>query len=998
MAEQTFRSPNFFEREVDLSAPTQGAPFGVPAGIIGAANKGPAFVPITFSNFSEFTTTFGNLDPKKPAEYAVNQFLNNRNSLTFLRVLGAGANSSSADIQYTQTTGRVINSGLTLNADTHGDGGVMFLTTVEDATSLEPYTAPMFTDNDSVVNPNSFQLVRGALLMATGTRAMVFGDVGLTVANFAGALNDGGAGTSLSGLSSFKLVISSSNGASFASDDGIPGVKIFSASFNPTSPNYISKILNVDSNRFGSQMHLLYAHMPVDNEISVPASVLIASGSAATGVKGLSYRNLFGTLDTRFKTPKSPMFISQPFGAVEHDLFKLESLDDGEYANSLYKISITNLKMSVDPSNPYGSFSVQIRDWNDSDFSPNVLEEFNNCDLNPLSSNYVANVIGDRKVYYNFDTDVPTEKRLLATGKFNNKSKYVRVLVSNEVETGNTPKNALPFGFKGPQLLKTSDLQVSTGNGKRLLNSAGGVSPLLPPIPFRFKVTRGEMISSLTPGLAGPLEVVNPNFYWGVKFERNNSTTGDPNSIVERNELLSNLTKFMGIYEMDSLLTGSNSDAVNNNKFTLAKVAFNNGSINDVTASANVHMLNTAYLRNGVVDPNDYRINQRVTFASLVNAFDTSYTGINAPTAAANFNRFTTFLKFNTFMYGGYDGVNFLDKNSVLLNDKSVSFASNGGGAASNYVPEGFIGGYNPAGSQKENNGVVSYQAAVDIMTDPFTSNINVLAIPGIREPYIADYTGNKVKDYGLALYVMDIPSYDDSYNVIFDDSVAKPNIENTASALETRQIDNDYIATYLPDVFINDATNNRKVKVPASVAALSALGFNDRVAYPWFAPAGFNRAALDFVTNVAVRLNVSDRDRLYDARINPIATFPRQGFVIYGQKTLKINKSALDRVNVRRLLLEVKRKIIQIAQRITFEQNTPDVRNKFVAEAAVQLGLVQAQAGIEAYQVVMNESNNTQDDIDNNRLRGRIVVVPTRAIEFIALDFIVTNSGVQFA
>ena len=409
-------------------------------------------------------------------------------------------------------------------------------------------------------------------------------------------------------------------------------------------------------------------------------------------------------------------------------------------------------------------------------------------------------------------------------------------------------------------------------------------------------------------------------------------------------------------------------------------------------------MLNTAYLRNGVVDPNDYRVDQRVTFASLVNAFDTSYTGVNAPTAAANFNRFTTFLKFNTFMYGGYDGVNFLDKNAVLLNDKSVSFASNGGGAASNYVPEGFIGGYNPAGSQKENNGVVSYQAAVDIMTDPFTSNINVLAIPGIREPYIADYTGNKVKDYGLALYVMDIPSYDDSYNVIFDDSVAKPNIENTASALETRQIDNDYIATYLPDVFINDATNNRKVKVPASVAALSALGFNDRVAYPWFAPAGFNRAALDFVTNVAVRLNVSDRDRLYDARVNPIATFPRQGFVIYGQKTLKINKSALDRVNVRRLLLEVKRKIIQIAQRITFEQNTPDVRNKFVAEAAVQLGLVQAQAGIEAYQVVMNESNNTQDDIDNNRLRGRIVVVPTRAIEFIALDFIVTNSGVQFA
>jgi phage tail sheath protein FI len=184
---------------------------------------------------------------------------------------------------------------------------------------------------------------------------------------------------------------------------------------------------------------------------------------------------------------------------------------------------------------------------------------------------------------------------------------------------------------------------------------------------------------------------------------------------------------------------------------------------------------------------------------------------------------------------------------------------------------------------------------------------------------------------------------------------------------------------------------------VPASVAALSALGFNDKVSYPWFAPAGFNRAALDFVSNVAVRLNVADRDALYEARINPIATFPRLGYVIYGQKTLQINKSALDRVNVRRLLLEVKRIIIGIAQKLVFEQNTPAVRNKFVADASFQLSLIQAQAGIEAFQVVCNESNNTQSDIDLNKLNGRIVVVPTRVVEYIALDFIITNSGVQF-
>jgi phage tail sheath protein FI len=214
---------------------------------------------------------------------------------------------------------------------------------------------------------------------------------------------------------------------------------------------------------------------------------------------------------------------------------------------------------------------------------------------------------------------------------------------------------------------------------------------------------------------------------------------------------------------------------------------------------------------------------------------------------------------------------------------------------------------------------------------------------------------------------------------------------------LNTRAIDNNYMGTYFPDVFVQDTVNNRRVKVPASIAAMGALGFNDKIGYPWFAPAGFNRAALDFVTNVAVRLNSSDRDTLYTSRINPIATFPRQGFVIFGQKTLQQKSSALDRVNVRRLLLEVKRIISNIALQLEFEQNTPDTQNKFTAQAVLQLGLIQTAAGIEAFQVICNSSNNSQVDVDQYRMNGRIVVVPTRVVEFIAVDFIITNSGVQF-
>jgi phage tail sheath protein FI len=188
-----------------------------------------------------------------------------------------------------------------------------------------------------------------------------------------------------------------------------------------------------------------------------------------------------------------------------------------------------------------------------------------------------------------------------------------------------------------------------------------------------------------------------------------------------------------------------------------------------------------------------------------------------------------------------------------------------------------------------------------------------------------------------------------------------------------------------------------RKVKVPASIAALGAIGYNDLVSYPWFAPAGFNRGALDFVKNVGVRLNSADRDTLYDARINPIASFPSGGYVIFGQKTLQLSKSSLDRLNVRRLMVEIKRAVVSEANKILFEQNTKETRTKFVNAVSPKLTTIQERAGIEKFSVIMDDTNNTQLDIEANRVNGRIVVVPTRTIEFIAIDFVITSSGVSF-
>lgn len=1000
MAEQTFGSPGFFDREIDLSAPAGSGPDGsTPAGFIGTSNRGAAFVPVTLGTFNDFKQIFGDLDPKKFGPYAVNQFLNFRGAATYLRVLGAGANATVTDIENTNEKGQVVSAGFkVLGTVASGDafgrhvGSVQFIVANHLLAASEAVALPMFTENQSFSGMN-VNVVRGMVMMASGTRMLVY-DGNASISAIAGNKID--SATVVSGK--FKMILSSTL-QTFGHDDGMSGVRVMTASLDPSSTDYFAKVLNTDPDQFASAQHLLYADFAVDNEIAAAQIVGVVSGSKLTstdsGDTSLIFRDAFGSLNTRYATPSSPWFISQPFGQNEHNLFKFEALDDGEYANKLYKISIVALKASLDESAPFGTFSVQIRDWNDTDLNPVVLETFSNCSLDPTSPRFIASVIGDKKTMFNFDATVSTERRLITRGKYNNQSNYVRVIVSDSLERGLLPPKALPFGFRGFEVLKTNDLLAdATSAVSRLagaFSTVGATAALsgsiLPPIPFRFKVTKGEIPSSPAfNGSPGPNELAVPALYWGVKFERN-TTPLNSNISSDKNALLESYTKLLGIRKLDTLVTGSGADTFNNNKFTLAKVALSNTSFSQLTSSVSAHMREAAYIRNANVDATDYTITdmvgRRLTLAALL-----------AVSGSTEFNRFSQFAKFTTFLGGGFDGVNILDLNSRRLNDRASSF-DNGGCAASGYLPTGLA--TNPAGSGQANNAVASYMTAVDIMTDPMLVTHNLLTIPGIRESFITDYAARKTSDYGMAMYVMDIPSYDDDGDRLFDDSIQRPDVTETANVFDSRAVENNYVATYFPDVVIDDTSNNRRVHVPSSVAAMGALAFNDKIAYPWFAPAGFNRGALDFVKNVAVRLDIQDRNRLYDARINPIATFPRTGWVIFGQKTLQIKKSALDRVNVRRLLLEVKRIIVGIAKGLVFEQNTASLRNGFVASAMLQLGTIQTQSGVEAFQVVMNETNNTPDDIDQNKLNGRVVIVPTRAIEFIALDFVVTRSGIQF-
>ena len=223
-------------------------------------------------------------------------------------------------------------------------------------------------------------------------------------------------------------------------------------------------------------------------------------------------------------------------------------------------------------------------------------------------------------------------------------------------------------------------------------------------------------------------------------------------------------------------------------------------------------------------------------------------------------------------------------------------------------------------GFEDRNNIVASFRNAITIMTDEMVINHNVLSLPGIRDPFLTDFAKQRVEAYGRAMYLMDIPQYDKETLRIFVNERgipdARPEVSETAASLELREVNSSYVATYFPDANVLDSSDSdegavnvrRSVRVPPSVVALGALAKTDDVAQPWFAPAGFTRGALETITSIDVRLNSEDRDSLYESRINPIANFPNKQFVIFGQKTSQLAKTALDRVNVRRLVLEVKR------------------------------------------------------------------------------------------
>jgi uncharacterized protein len=314
-----------------------------------------------------------------------------------------------------------------------------------------------------------------------------------------------------------------------------------------------------------------------------------------------------------------------------------------------------------------------------------------------------------------------------------------------------------------------------------------------------------------------------------------------------------------------------------------------------------------------------------------------------------------------------------------------ISSGSFGGATGTNYVNNDAKFNENITAANTQGISSGSYTQAISLLSNSDDYQFNIIAAPGL----ISTLHGTAVNSIvNLAqgrtdcIAVIDLVPYNSTINTV----------TNAVSAY-----DNSYAATYWPWLQTLDAVTGQTVWAPASTYIPGVYAFTDASSDPWFAPAGLIRGSLGSVIRAERKLTSGNRDTLYEANVNPIATFPGTGTVVFGQKTLQKRASALDRVNVRRLLIALKGYISQISDNLVFEQNTIATRNNFLSQVNPYLESVQQRQGLYAFKVVMDDTNNTPDVIDRNELVGQIYLQPTKTAEFIILDFNVLPTGATF-
>ena len=609
----------------------------------------------------------------------------------------------------------------------------------------------------------------------------------------------------------------------------------------------------------------------------------------------------------------------------------------GDFEQNNYKISIFDIKPPLNDFQKFGTFSVGVRRLEDKDTSPEFVEVFSNLTLDPSSPNYIAARIGDRRIEWQ---EVGGEERFVELGTYTNNSKIIRVEMSPTVERGGVDASALPFGFFGPTRYKSFTLSGSKGDTDDtnicIVTNNGQIaehSGSENGIQTQIDDFTGSIVFPSLPLLVSASSV-----------DASDPTLAFFGMKVEEplNESLKDLLRVKP--------TGVDSHEAKDSEGTEYSFVF---SLDDVSGSISSPV---------------YVSGSRTSGTSLTATQDVEHLLDNG------FNKFTMPL------FGGFDGLD-LKEREPFRNSKLE---------------------LNP--SEKTNYAYNSLKRAVDSVKDPEVLDMNLLVMPGVTQQGITNHMIRVCESRADAMAIIDLKGgYVPDTENASDEDKRLGSVSDTISEVKDRGFNTSYACAYYPWVQMQDENTANKLWIPPSVVAFGTMASSQEDSEVWFAPAGFNRGGLSVgssglsVLNVRDKLTAKNRDALYERSVNPIASFPNEGLVIFGQKTLQAVPSALDRINVRRLVIFLKKEISGIASGLLFEPNVEQTWKRFVVPTTRLLEEVKTGFGISDYRVVLDSTTTTAEEIDRNMMYAKLYIKPVYAIEFIGIDFVITNTGASF-
>ena len=990
-----FVSPGIFIDEIDESAlpnlPERMGPL-----VIGRFQKGPAHLPVKVNSFSEFVSIFGppsagnasgdiwrtgELTAPTYAAYAVQAWLRNNSPCTVYRVLGqnpSDANAAAADATTPRAGWQTDKTPSTAQATAGGAYGLFIIPSASVASPVTGTLAAIWYLQEGYVALTG--TVRGGNQTLQGA--------GLLIANGAG------------GATEFTAKILDEAGAE---------VKQAKFNFDRDSKSFIRRAFNTnptktngalnatadtltywlgetfESNLFSAENGKLAISGAVPDHSNTFGFILQLKAPGTQDALSTGYGHGAGTDNSDSdidwhdrlmvaRAAKTGWFISQDnrgdvtasFDPTSHtdELFRFVALGGsgatedpgcGEASNRDVKISITDIKAPTDGFNKYGTFSVLVREAGDTDTRPIVLERYSSLNLNPTSANFIKRVIGDRHYTYQ-----KTNKTVREHGSYPNRSKYVRVDVSDVVDMGQAA-GLHPFGVYGPAVPKTFTLlSGSTGASSYAVGSGSLPSESMPAAHLDTEFAANHMVYPGGEGNTLTASIVFPTV-------RTRISSSDGGLILGSKAFFGYQSNIKGKRRLDQT--------------SLDLLRAGPAGLDPWAASSPETEYSWVFtLDDLTVSPDDadhavHISGSRATSATALGISYTAQTGSVQGVLGAGYNKFTS------PMFGGFDGFDVTEKDPLR-----------------NTFTDG--------GKEKTNYAYYSLKKAIDMTSDDEYVEFDVATMPGITNSTLNSALVDACENRADSLAIIDLegnfqPPHEHEKAASSSDKAGS--VSDVITELNGLSINSSYGCTFYPFVRIRDTINDAVLYVPPSVVALGTFSSSQRKSAVWFAPAGFTRGGLSEgsaglpVIGVKERVVAADRDKLYDANINPIATFPAEGIVIFGQKTLQVTQSALDRINVRRLLIYLKKEVSRIASRVLFDQNVQQTWDRFTGQVIPFLEGVKAGLGLTDFKVVLDETTTTPDLIDRNILYAKIFLKPARAIEFIALDFIITRSGASF-